>query len=88
MKNKILLIVTAIIVCFAFGLPAALTFAGLRDRFSHIELNGNPNSPGNYFFIPEMTTAPATPPSGYGVMYVIGNSIYYKDSSGTATGLN
>jgi hypothetical protein len=62
----------------------ALSFAGLQDRSSWIELRPNPE---NYIKMPELSSAPSTPDSGWGSVYVTGNDIYFKDDAGVATSL-
>lgn len=62
----------------------ALSFAGLQDRSSWIELRPNPE---NFIRMPELSSAPSTPDSGWGTVYVTGNDIYFKDDAGVATSL-
>ena len=75
-------IITLIVV-----LISATAWAGLRDRSSSIELYGDKDSPGSYIYFPELTTAPGTPDTGWGSVYVSGNDIYFKDDLGVATSM-
>lgn len=61
---------------------AVVAIAGINDRFSDIQLEED-----NYILMPEITTAPSTPDSGFGVVSVRANNIYYKDDAGTETSM-
>ena len=63
---------------------AIISYAGLQDRSSWIELKPNPD---NYIRMPELSAAPATPVSGWGKVYAIGNDIFFKDDAGVATSM-
>lgn len=65
----------------------ATAIAGLRDRSSSIELFGSRISPGNYLFVPEIASAPATPATGWGAISVRGNDIYFLDDLGVETSM-
>jgi len=71
-------------ILFPILFVAVISQAGLQDRSSWIELKPNPD---NYIRMPELTTAPSTPTSGWSKVYVSANDIYFKDDAGVATSM-
>lgn len=75
---KLVLAVALLTLC------VTLSFAGLRDRSSLIELVPDPD---NYISMPEVATAPSTPITGWAKVYSLANDIYFIDDAGTATSM-
>jgi hypothetical protein len=78
MMKKYLITLIAIII------GTTVAWAGMQDRFSEVELVPRPN---NYIRMPELSSAPSTPLSGWGKVYTSGNDIYFKDDAGVATSM-
>jgi cytoskeletal protein CcmA (bactofilin family) len=73
-----------LIALIAIIIGTTVAWAGMQDRFSEIELVPRPN---NYIRMPELSSAPSTPLSGWGKVYTKGNDIYFKDDAGVATSM-
>jgi len=73
-----------ITVAFALLLVFALSFAGIQDRSSWVQLVPHP---GDYIKMPELSSAPSTPDSGWGAVYATGNNIYFKSDAGVVTSM-
>lgn len=66
-----------------FLILATIAFAGINDRFSRIELEED-----DYIFMPELSTAPATPIAGWGNVYAKDNNLYFKNDQGVVTNVS
>ena len=71
-------------IAFALLLVFALSFAGIQDRSSWIQLVPHP---GDYIKMPEVSSAPSTPDNGWGAVYATGNNIYFKSDTGVVTSM-
>ena len=76
--KKSLLVIISLLALIGIGQ------AGILDRFSDVELVP---APDNFIRMPELSSAPATPVSGHGIIYTIDGDTYFKNDDGVATSL-